>query len=136
MPNTRRKKGLQGLEPLWENGIMTTPQSLSEAIKSLRSVFNAPAIPALFSNISRERVRLLSNALEAYIGTNLPRAIDAKSTLQDYRTSPYVLMAIGSAMQLENIDDFARFIVNTKLYMGMETSYGKSIEKIVMEIYP
>ncbi len=45
-------------------------------------------------------------------------------------------MAVGSVMNLDDPNDFARFIVDTKLYMGLETSFGKSVESIVMGTYP
>ncbi len=39
-------------------------------------------------------------------------------------------------MKLDDPHEFAQFIANTKLYMGLETSYGKSIETIVTGMYP
>jgi hypothetical protein len=74
--------------------------------------------------------------LETYISTNLPKAIRSKSTLGDYRTSPYVLMATAGALRLDDMRELAKFLVDIKLYMGLETSFGKSIEQIVMRHYP
>jgi hypothetical protein len=39
-------------------------------------------------------------------------------------------------MELSNVESLARFLVDVKLYMGLETSFGKSIESIVMQHYP
>ena len=109
---------------------------LSSAMRSVRAVFNSANMPQLFGQVSPDRVQRLARELEAYIATNLPKTIAARSSLQDYRTNPYVLMTVGSAMKLDDLYDFAQFIVNTKLYMGLETSFGKSVENIVMGIYP
>src|SRR6266852_6142444 len=106
---------------------MNAPNSLSEAMRSLRTVFDPATLPDLFCDVSPERVRKLAAELEAYIGTNLPITISGRSTLGEYRTNPYVLMAVQSAMKLDDVDDLAKLIVNTKLYMGLETSFGKAI---------
>lgn len=46
------------------------------------------------------------------------------------------MMATSSVMDLQSVDSLARFLVNIKLYMGLETSFGKSLEGIVMGVYP
>jgi hypothetical protein len=107
-----------------------------DAMRSMRAVFDQGSVAALFGQVSEARVRRLSAALEAYIGTNLPAAISRRSSLTDYRTNPYVLMTCASAMSLTDPMDFATFLVNNKLYMGLETSFGKSIESIVVGAYP
>lgn len=109
---------------------------MSNAMKSIRSVFSSEAAPKLFHDLSAQRVKRLASALESYIAKNLVDTINRRSTLQDYRTNPYVLMAIASTMKLDDPLDFAQFIANTKLYMGLETSFGKSIENVVTAMYP
>ena len=37
-------------------------------------------------------------------------------------------MTAASVTNLDEPDDFARFLFNSKLYMALETSFGKSIE--------
>ncbi len=105
-------------------------------MRSIRSAFESESLPVLFTNISPERVHTLAGLLESYLDKNLPAALAAKTTLAHYRTNPYVLMACGGVMNLDDPSDFARFLVDTKLYMGLETSFGKSVESIVMGTYP
>jgi len=105
-------------------------------MRAVRAVFDQEMVSELFARVSERRVRALAADLEAYIGTNLPAAISRRSALTDYRTNPYVLMTCGSAMHLDDPMDFASFLVNNKLYMGLETSFGKSIESIVLGAYP
>jgi hypothetical protein len=110
--------------------------AIFDAMRSARAIFEQDEVAELFGQVSERRVRLLAADLEAYIGTNLPAAISRRSQLTDYRTNPYVLMTCGSAMNLDDPMDFATFLVNNKLYMGLETSFGKSIESIVLGVYP
>ena len=105
-------------------------------MKSVRSVFDPLSLSTLFSKVSTDRIHTLARLLEVYISKNLSAAIENKSALADYRTNPYVLMACGGVMNLDDPNDFARFLVDTKLYMGLETSFGKSVESIVMGAYP
>jgi hypothetical protein len=110
--------------------------AIFDAMRAAREVFDKDSVADMFKRVDEDRVRLLAANLEAYIGTNLPKAIERRSALTDYRTNPYVLMTCGSAMNLDDPRDFATFLVNNKLYMGLETSFGKSIEKIVLGAYP
>jgi hypothetical protein len=110
--------------------------SFFRTARDVRTAFDPDEVAELFEQASEERVRGLQARLKDYIGENLPRAIARKKTLQDYRTNPYVLMATSSVMDLEDPHDFAQFLVNNKLYMGLETSFGKSVESIVMGAYP
>jgi hypothetical protein len=105
------------------------------AIKK-RRFYDPEQVASWFTLVSRDRVSEIAVAMERYISTNLPTAIRSKSTLGDYRTSPYVLMAAAGALRLEDLRDLSKFLVDIKLYMGLETSFGKSIEKVVMGHYP
>lgn len=110
--------------------------ALFAAMRAARAVFQEKEIEKLFTQVSQRRVKELSEKLGKYIAANLPETISRRSSLPDYRTNPYVLMTCGSAMNLDDPRDFAHFLVNNKLYMGLETSFGKSIESIVMGMYP
>lgn len=110
--------------------------SFFRTARNVRTAFDPDEVADLFGWASEERVRGLEAKLKDYIGVNLPRVIASKKTLQDYRTNPYVLMATSSVMDLEDPQDFAQFLINNKLYMGLETSFGKSVESIVMGAYP
>ena len=105
------------------------------AIKQTRP-YDPDLVGTWFRDVSRERVDEIAEAMESYISTNLPRAIRSKTKLGDYRTSPYVLMATAGALRLDDLQDLSKFLVDIKLYMGLETSFGKSIEQVVMHSYP
>ena len=66
----------------------------------------------------------------------MPRALERRRDLADYRTNPYVLMTSASVMKLGNADAFAAFLFNSKLYMTLETSFGKSVEATLVGHYP
>ena len=93
-------------------------------------------VAKLFEAVSEDRVKTLADVLATYIVTNLPEAIDRRDGLGDYRTNPYVLLTSASVMKLDDPPRFAYFLFNTKLYMGLETSFGKSIEAAFVAPYP
>ncbi|MFA4850220.1 MAG: PmeII family type II restriction endonuclease [Methanoregula sp.] len=99
-------------------------------------VFNPTEINYLFTKVSQERVERIARDISTYIEVNLPNHFNKREALSDYRTNPYVLMTSSSALDLENPDKFANFVFNTKFYMALETSFGKSIESIFVKHYP
>ena len=109
---------------------------LYQAMKSTRSVFEAGDVATLFKEVSEDRVRKLARRLEEVVGTKLPRAIARRESLADYKTNPYVLMVCGAVMELDDPDDFAKFLVDSKLTMGLETSGGKFVEDAIKGVYP
>jgi hypothetical protein len=98
--------------------------------------YNTDKVGEWFSKVSQARVNEIASTMSGYIGVQLPRVIRSKTALGDYRTSPYVLMATAGALQLDDFRDLAKFLIDIKLYMGLETSFGKSIENVVMPTYP
>lgn len=106
------------------------------ALKSRTHRFNTQEIVALFTKVAEERVETLAHALAGYISVNLPAALERRSHLADYRTNPYVLMTSASVMNLDDPRAFGTFLFNSKLYMGLETSFGKSIEAAFVCQYP
>ena len=114
---------------------VVSAQGFYKAIKKRRH-YDPDVVGEWFQSVSQERVSAIGDAMEAYISTNLPTVIRSKSRLGDYRTSPYVLMATAGALRLDDLRELSKFLVDIKLYMGLETSFGKSIEKIVMQHYP
>lgn len=114
---------------------MVSSRGFYKAIKQ-RRYYDPDTVAAWFQEASQSRVEDIAIAMEGYISTNLPKAIRSKSTLGDYRTSPYVLMATAGALRLEDLRELSKFLVDIKLYMGLETSFGKSIETIIMGNYP
>jgi len=89
-----------------------------------------------FRGVNEERVSQLAASLSNYISTNLPAALERRNGLSDYRTNPYVLMTAASVMNLDDPAAFGTFLFNSKLYMGLETSFGKSVEAAFVGSYP
>jgi hypothetical protein len=109
---------------------------LFDLLRTPRHQFRAEEIVTLFRQVSEQRVDALSANLSTYISTNLPNAIDRRSGLAEYRTNPYVLLTSANVMQLSDPQRFADFLFNNKLYAGLETSFGKSIEAAFVGPYP
>lgn len=107
-----------------------------KAIKARRHSFQPDEVASLLAQSDRDRVEALSEAISTYIVKNLPEAIERREGLAEYRTNPYVLLTSASVMQLVASDQFASFLFNNKLYMGLETSFGKSIESVLVLPYP
>ena len=107
-----------------------------KAIKARRHSFKPSDVSALLAQTDKDRVEALSDAISTYIVKNLPEAIDRREGLAEYRTNPYVLLTSASVMQLVGSEEFASFLFNNKLYMGLETSFGKSIESVLVLPYP
>ena len=109
---------------------------LFDVLKAPRHVFDSSKIVGLFTLVSESRVQQLADGLAQYISTNLPAAFEKRNRLADYRTNPYVLMTAASVMNLDDPKRFADFLFNSKLYMALETSFGKSVESTLVGPYP
>ncbi len=105
-------------------------------LKAPRHSFDAAEVKQLFSRVDRVRVTQLATVLKADIGVNLPKIYGRRAKLSDYRTNPYVMLATASIMELSDATEFASFLFNSKLAMGLETSFGKIIERAFLTGYP
>ena len=115
------------------------PQRLNglfDILKSRRHVFLQGQIADEFSQVDKQRVDRLSDVLCSYISNNLPRSFESRDGLSDYRTNPYVLMTAASTVGLRDHHSFGKFLFDSKLYMGLETSFGKSVEAAFVSPYP
>jgi hypothetical protein len=110
--------------------------SFFAALKAPRHSFSSEEIVGLFAEVSEERVDAFADALAGYISANLPAAFEKRGSLADYRTNPHVLMTSASVMNLRDPVKFGSFLFNSKLYMALETSFGKSIEAAFVGRYP
>jgi hypothetical protein len=102
MARSRRRRPTDSADP-GEPDIETiegTPQeeALFSAMRRQRFTFQTSEFARLLSLTSEDRVRSLATALRSYISKHLPKAIEKRRSLQDYRTNPYVLMASASTM--------------------------------------
>jgi len=105
-------------------------------LKSARHRFSSEEVMRLFREVNEQRVEALAQGLRGYITANLPAAFEKRDGIGDYRTNPYVLMTSASVMNLSDPAAFAAFLFNSKLYMALETSFGKSIEAAFVGQYP
>jgi len=111
-------------------------KSFSKKLKARRHVYDRDEVAALFRKISEERVDVLASKLVGYISTNLPAAFEKRNGIAAYRTNPYVLVTAASVMKLRDPAHFAKFLFDSKLYMALETSFGKQIEAAFVGQYP
>ena len=107
-----------------------------DALKSNRHRFDQDSIIPLFQKVDKDRLYKLCKLLSGYIGTNVPAAFEKRGGLSDYRTNPYVLMTAASVTNLDDPIAFGTFLFISKLYMALETSFGKSIEAAFVGQYP
>ena len=114
---------------------MTSPRGFYQAIKASMP-FEDELVSRALEGASPARVLALSADIEQYLIQYLPATITSKENLADYRTNPYVTMTTASTMNLQDPRDLANFLVNLKLYMSLETSFGKSLESTIMGHYP
>src|SRR5579872_1323154 len=114
----------------------TSPRGFYKALKPHDRSFDPEQVRKLLAQTNKDRVTRLANDISTYIVKNLPKAIDQREGLAECRTNPYVLLTSASVMRLIDPNDFASFLFNNKLYMGLETSFGKSIESVLVLPYP
>jgi hypothetical protein len=107
-----------------------------DALKARVHRYDAAEVAAMFQQVDETRVDLLADKLTGYIRTNLPAAFEKRSGLAHYRTNPYVLMTSATIMDLKDPAKFGSFLFNSKLYMALETSFGKQIEAAFVGQYP
>jgi hypothetical protein len=107
-----------------------------DALKARTHRYDAAEVAEMFQQVDETRVDHLAEKLTGYIQTNLPAAFEKRSGLAHYRTNPYVLMTSATVMNLEDPANFGAFLFNSKLYMALETSFGKQIEAAFVGQYP
>lgn len=107
-----------------------------DVLRAKSHKFDSKEIIKLFKLTDETRVNGLAKGLAEYIGSNLPAAFERRSGLSDYRTNPYVLMTSASVMKLGDPAAFGSFLFNSKVYMALETSFGKSVESAFVGQYP
>ena len=106
------------------------------SLKTHEHRYDLATVTSQLSRVSRGRVKRLGNSLAEYIQSNVPSTVNRREGLSDYRTNPYVLVTSATLMDLTDPQRFAEFLFNNKLYMGLETSFGKSIEEVLVSEYP
>lgn len=136
MSESKAQRAAKNEPSIRAKGTRKAENPLFDILRSSKHSFTPETLKEMFGSVSKERVEALAKALSAYITTNLPKAIERRNGLSDYRTNPYVLMTTASVLQLGDTESFAKFLFHNKLYMGLETSFGKSIESALVGLYP
>lgn len=111
-------------------------KSFSKKLKARHHIYHRDEVAVLFRNISEQRVEILAGKLSEYISSSLPAAFEKRDGIAAYRTNPYVLVTAASVMKLSDPAYFAKFLFDSKLYMALETSFGKQIEAAFVGQYP
>lgn len=115
---------------------MAQGRGFYNALKARRHRFDAQEVLVLFTSVSETRVDTLAASLAEYISQNLPAAFERREGLSHYRTNPYALMTSAGVMGLHDPAVFGKFLFDSKLYMSLEGSFGKSIEAAFVGQYP
>ena len=115
---------------------MAEEKDLYALLKEPQHSFDKENVKTLFQKVDQTRVEELAQRLKEDLSTNLPKIYGRRSVLSDYRTNPYVMLATTNIMELSNPDRFADFLFNSKLMMGLETSFGKIVERAFVQNYP
>jgi len=115
---------------------MASGKGFYNSLKAHEHRYDIATVTSQLSRVSKNRVNKLSDSLARYMQSNVPGTVNRREGLSDYRTNPYVLITSATLMDLSDPQRFAEFLFNNKLYMGLETSFGKSIEGILVSEYP
>lgn len=110
--------------------------ALSTVLRGVPIGYTPAGVGDLFLSVSQERVEALATDLARYVYPNFKKALQKRNKLADYRLNPYVVMTTGGSVGLGDPLDFARFLVQTKVPAGLETSFGKLLEQAVSGHYP
>ena len=90
----------------------------------------------LLSDVEPDRINKIAGEWSKYLKGNVRDAIENKDEIDDYRLNPYAATTIAGILDLDSTEDISEFIFGSKLYMSLETAFGKSVENVVMPIYP
>ena len=111
-------------------------RDLYDVLKEPTHPFDKAEVKRLFGLVDQGRVRDLAQRLKDDLAKSLPASYGRRKALSDYRTNPYVMLATTNIMELSDPERFADFLFNSKLTMGLETSFGKLIERAFVQGYP
>lgn len=101
-----------------------------------RTRFEPAILATHLAALDQARVTRLADAIADYLGKNLKESVQKRRDLSHYRTNPYVMLATASLMGLNEQSKLSQFLVDIKLYTGLETSFGKQVESQVVGLYP
>lgn len=84
---------------------------------------------------SRARVLTLENGFRARVQAHIGALPIANAMLEDFNTSPFVLMIYAQAKQYTRLSELEGDILPAKLFSSMETSAGRMVEDVALPVY-
>jgi Type II restriction endonuclease EcoO109I len=84
---------------------------------------------------SRARVLALENGFRARVQSHIASLPIANALLENFNTSPFVLMIYAQAKQYTRLSELEGDILPAKLFSSMETSAGRMVEDVALPVY-
>lgn len=84
---------------------------------------------------SRARVLALETGFRQRVSSHIASLPIANATLEDFNTSPFVLMIYSHAKSYTRLSQLEGDILPAKLFSSMETSAGRMVEDVALPIY-
>lgn len=84
---------------------------------------------------SRSRVLEMENGFRVRVGNHVGSLPIANATLQDFSTSPFVLMMYAHAKSYTKLSEIEGDILPAKVFSSMETSAGRMVEDVALPVY-
>lgn len=85
--------------------------------------------------VSRGRVLQLENGFRSRVQAHIGSLPIANAMLEDFSTSPFVLMIYAQAKQYTRLSQLEGDILPAKLFSSMETSAGRMVEDVALPVY-
>ena len=84
---------------------------------------------------SRSRVLELETGFRRRVQSHIASLPIANALLQDFNTSPFVLMIYAQAKHYTRLSELEGDILPAKLFSSMETSAGRMVEDVALPVY-
>lgn len=84
---------------------------------------------------SQQRVLQLEQGFRARVVSHVASLTGTTATLDQYSTSPFVLLIYAHAKRYTRIGQIEQDILPAKLFSSMETSAGRMVEDVVLPVY-
>lgn len=84
---------------------------------------------------SRNRVLALETGFRQRVQSHIASLPIANALLEDFNTSPFVLMIYAQAKHYTRLSELEGDILPAKLFSSMETSAGRMVEDVALPVY-
>jgi len=85
--------------------------------------------------VAQQRVLQLEAGFRARVASHVASLTGATAALENFSTSPFVLLIYAHAKHYTRLSQIERDILPAKLFSSMETSAGRMIEDVVLPVY-